>query len=271
MTAEPLPLPLQPQEGIVSSFDGTLIGYDLYGRPDSKVLVLVVPGFWRHRRHPAMPRLAAFLTSLGYRVAIVDVRGHGQSGGVFGFNLHEHRDVAAVAATLLSDLPIESLVLLGFSIGGAIAISTAARHELPIRGIVLISPVADLSRVTPRVSLFSLHRHIALGQAFSRPRFDWRLAKRERIAAIDDISGVRQPVCLIHVKDDWLVGHHHSEALFEKASGPKELHVLEVAGNFHADRIFSQAGEAVEAILRRFLQKVAPVDLEAGSGEPGSS
>src|SRR6266487_6706888 len=85
-----------PVTSTVSSFDGTILHYDLYDAP-SRSAVLVVPGFWRDRRHPAMVRLAGLLTSIGYRTAVADIRGHGDSEGVYGFNYHEHHDVAAVA------------------------------------------------------------------------------------------------------------------------------------------------------------------------------
>jgi predicted alpha/beta hydrolase len=90
----------QPEAITVTSFDGTPILYDLYDVP-SRTLVLIVPGFWRDRRHISMVRLANWLASGGYRTAICDLRGHGESGGVFGFNLNEHNDVAAVANDLI--------------------------------------------------------------------------------------------------------------------------------------------------------------------------
>src|SRR5262249_50348811 len=123
--------PPAPITGTVRSFDGTTIYYDLYDSA-SRGAVLVVPGFWRFRRHPSMRALAAQANALGYRAAILDPRGHGDSGGTYGFNLHEHHDVFAVAQELLQRLPIESITLVGLSYGGAVAISTAARHELPI-------------------------------------------------------------------------------------------------------------------------------------------
>src|ERR1043166_8764925 len=101
-TAEP-----EPITGTVQSFDGTTIYYDLYDGP-SRAAVLVIPGFWRFRRHASMRALAAQLNALGYRAAIMDPRGHGDSGGTYGFNLHEHHDVFAVAGELLQRWPIES-------------------------------------------------------------------------------------------------------------------------------------------------------------------
>jgi pimeloyl-ACP methyl ester carboxylesterase len=246
-----------PETRTITSFDGTSIAYDLYDHT-SRSLVLLVPGFWRFRRHPSMLRFAAQLADLGYRAAVVDPRGHGDSGGTYGFNLHEHHDVAAVAADLLDRLPIESITLVGLSYGGAIAVSTAARHELPIASLLLISPVADFGMIQPKINILTFHNHIAWSQALHRPRFDWRMRRSEKLRALDDIGGVRTPLCLIHVKNDWLVNHEHSVALYEAANEPRELHVIDIDGNYHADRIFSVASAEVDPIVAEFLQRYTP-------------
>ena len=65
------------------------------------------------------------------------------------------------------------------------------------------------------------------------------------------------PVSFIHVKNDWLIDHSHSLALYEAAHEPKELHVLDIDGNYHADRIFTVASDAIEPIVREFLLRHA--------------
>ena len=52
----------------------------------------------------------------------------------------------------LRRLPVESITLVGLSYGGAVAVSTAARHELPIASLLLISPVADFQMIVGAVS-----------------------------------------------------------------------------------------------------------------------
>src|SRR5436190_4195742 len=241
----------------VQSFDGTAIYYDLYDNA-SRGAVLVVPGFWRFRRHASMKALAAQVNALGYRAAIVDPRGHGDSAGTYGFNLHEHHDVFAVAEELLRRLPIESITLIGLSYGAAVAVSTAARHELPVASLLLISPVADFQMIVPKINLFTFHRHIALSQALHKPRFNWRMRRSEKLRPLDDIGNMHAPLCLIHVKNDWLVSHAHSLALYEAANEPKELHVIDIEGNYHADRIFSVASAHIDPIVAEFLEKYTP-------------
>lgn len=257
MSSRALQLLQDPIPFSVCSFDAASMKYDFYDAP-SRSAVLVVPGFWRDRRYPSMQRLAAFLTTHGFKTAICDLRGHGDSEGIFGFNLNEHYDVAAVAQDLVSRTSVESITILGFSYGGAIAISAAARHELPLASLLLISPVADFSRLSPRINPFTIHRHIAFGQALHRPRFDWRFARSPKLNAIDDIANVHAPLCLVHVKNDWLVDHSHSVALYDAANEPKELHIIDIPGNYHADRIFNVAADEADSIVGDFLERTTP-------------
>jgi len=262
MSSQPAPahsLPTPPAvAGIVHSFDETPIAYDLYDHT-SRSLILVVPGFWRDRRHSSMLALASYLHELGYRAAIIDPRGHGDSGGTYGFNLYEHYDVAAVAEEMLRRLPVESITIVALSYGAAVAISTAARHQLPIASLLLISPVADFAKIMPRINPFTLHRHIALSQALKKPRFDWQFRRSPKLQAIDDVRDVHVPICLLHVKNDWLIGHDHSLALYEAANEPKELHVIDIPGNYHADRIFSVAPSEIDPLFVDFLKRYTPV------------
>jgi pimeloyl-ACP methyl ester carboxylesterase len=255
--AASLPLRRAPVGATVRSFDATPIAYDLYDRP-SRSLVLIVPGFWRGRRHASMRALAANLNDLGYRAAVIDPRGHGESGGTYGFNLHEHHDVAAVAEDLLRRLPIEAIMLVALSYGAAIAISTAARHTLPIASLLLISPVAQFSMIAPRINPLTFHRHIAWSQALRTPRFDWRCKWSPKLEAVNDVRDVHAPICLVHVKNDWLIGHRHSVALYEAANEPKELHVIDIPGNYHADRIFSVAANEINPVIADFLRRYTP-------------
>jgi pimeloyl-ACP methyl ester carboxylesterase len=194
----------------------------------------------------------------GYRPAVCDLRGHGESRGTFGFNLHEHHDVAAIIDDLVRRDPVDRVVLLGLSYGGAIAISTAARHDLPISALILVSAVAGFDMLAPRLNPFTIHRHIAWKLAFKRPRFAWRWRRTPKLRAVDDVGNVRVPICLIHVKNDWLVGHRHSVALYEHANEPKELHVMDIEGNYHADRLLSVARTEVEEIVTSFLRRHSP-------------
>ena len=91
-----------------------------------------------------------------------------------------------------------------------------------------------------------------------KPRFNWRMRRSEKLRPLDDIGNMHAPLCLIHVKNDWLVSHAHSLALYEAANEPKELHVIDIEGNYHADRIFGVASELIEPLMLDFLHRFTP-------------
>lgn len=242
-----------PRRLIVNSGAGIEIAWDLYLKEDSPRAFLIVPGFWRDRRHPAITALAARLRERG-SVAAMDIRGHGESGGRFGFNRDEHLDVAAVAREMIRLTGASRLDMIGFSMGGAIATTAAARHpELPWGRILLISPVGNLERLRPRLNPLTAHRHLAAGQIFHTPRFDWGFWFHTKIKAEDEIGKVNVPVAIVHVRRDWLVDDSHGARLHERCLN-STLHLLEIPGRWHADRILTEAPEAIEPAIREFLE-----------------
>ncbi|MGH9456480.1 MAG: alpha/beta fold hydrolase [Thermoanaerobaculia bacterium] len=231
----------------ISSLDGTIIYCDI--RPADPRGTLIVPGFWRTRRWPTMRILTDRIAATGRAVAALDLRGHGDSGGRFTFGEREWEDVAAVAEELVRR-GWTSIDVIGFSLGGAAAVSAVARRpDLPWRSLLLVSAVADLALVRPRLNPFTAHRHLTFSQAFRAPRIDWRSLRRPRPRAVDDIANVSVPVTVVHVIDDWLVHHSHGEALHAHARDPKRMVLLEIPGRWHADRILTAAAEAIDPLL----------------------
>ncbi len=230
--------------------DGTPIAFDLY--PSSgRTGVLIVPGFWRTRRYATLQSIATRIASEMAPCAVMDLRGHGDSGGTFEFDRFEHLDVIAVSRMLLDVASLDGLLLLGLSSGGAIAISTAALHRgMGISALLLVSPVGEFTRVIPRLNPFTFHRHLSFGEAIKKPRFRW--PGDDRRCPLDDARGLTLPICLIHARNDWLVSHHHSEAIAQRA-GNAALHILDVPGRYHADRLFDVAAETTWAIVREFI------------------
>lgn len=243
----------EPRKLLAASEAGIEIAWDLYLKEGSPRAFLIVPGFWRHRRHPAIVELAARLRDHG-SVAVMDIRGHGESGGRFGFNRDEHLDVAAVASAMLSLTGAARIDMIGFSMGGSIATTAAARHpELPWGKLLLISPVGNLGRLRPRLNPLTAHRHLAAGQILRTPRFDWGFWFHSKIRAEDEIAKVKVPVTIVHVRRDWLVDDSHGARLHERC-GNSRLHLLEVPGRWHADRILTEVPDAIEPAIREFLE-----------------
>jgi pimeloyl-ACP methyl ester carboxylesterase len=98
---------------------------------------------------------APALVEAGYRVAIIDLRGHGDSAT--DFDRFDNRGNAADVAALIEHLGAPA-VIVGNSMGAAIGTIVAAEHPALVAGLVLIGPfvrngkVSGLLRAVMRVA-----------------------------------------------------------------------------------------------------------------------
>ena len=117
--------------------DGVDIHYLAWGEPGRRGIVFVHGGgahahWWTHVAAPY---------ARDFRVAAVDLSGHGDSGWRQQYSLEQwSNEVMAVAeAAEMSGPP----VLVGHSMGGFVAIATAALHSDDLAGVIVVdSPVA---------------------------------------------------------------------------------------------------------------------------------
>jgi pimeloyl-ACP methyl ester carboxylesterase len=104
----------------------------IHGRGDAKVGAIA----WAPTVH-----------ALGWNILAIDLRGHGESGGVHSTaGYWERHDVTQVIDQLRAARPreTETLVIFGVSLGAAVGVAaTLLRHPLDIAGLILESPFAD--------------------------------------------------------------------------------------------------------------------------------
>jgi alpha-beta hydrolase superfamily lysophospholipase len=146
-----------PVEKSFTGVGGTNIVYDLY-EPEGAApagLILVVHGVAEHagRYH----HVADLLVGLGLRVAILDHRGHGRSGG----KRLLVRDLSEFTADLETLRKLELVTgaptyLLGHSMGGCVALDYALDHQSSLTALVLSAPAVlpgdDINPVLMRVA-----------------------------------------------------------------------------------------------------------------------
>ncbi len=109
------------------------IGYDLTG--ENGPLVVCVPGMGDLRQTYRL--LVPRLVDQGYRVATMDLRGHGDSDATFS----AYDDVAAATDILaLIDQLGGPAIVVGNSMGAGAAVWAAAEEPARIRGLALLGP-----------------------------------------------------------------------------------------------------------------------------------
>ena len=99
-------------------------------------LVLCVPGMGESRG--SFRHLAPLLVAAGYRVAVMDLRGHGDSSAEF--DAYDDAAAAGDALAVIAALGAESATIVGNSMGAAAAVLAARERPAAIDALVLIGP-----------------------------------------------------------------------------------------------------------------------------------
>ncbi len=167
-----------------------------------------------------------WLVPAGYNIFIVDYRGFGRSRGKVDL-AGAHRDAAAAVETVLSlpGINTERIVLLGQSIGGAIAVYTLANSAPPqVKALVLDSPFSSYRRIAREkladiccTSPLQFPLSFLFGDSLSPERWIGRLPKI--------------PLLILHGEQDRIVPVHHGRLLYDAAKGPKDLWITAAPGH----------------------------------------
>ncbi|KUP96908.1 alpha/beta fold hydrolase [Thermobifida cellulosilytica] len=112
------------------------ISYELHGDDPAGALVVCVPGMGSVRS--SFRFLAPELAARGYRVAVTDLRGHGDSDTAF--DTYGDEATGADVLALVEELGGGPALLVGNSMGAAAAAWAAAQRPDLVRGLVLIGP-----------------------------------------------------------------------------------------------------------------------------------
>lgn len=112
------------------------IAYDLYGNDTDGTLVICVPGMFDHRA--SFRLVGRELAAAGHRVAVMDLRGHGDSDTTF--TSYDSRSTSTDVLALVEELGAERVVMAGNSMGAAaVTIAALERPDL-VSGIALLGP-----------------------------------------------------------------------------------------------------------------------------------
>lgn len=170
-------------------------------------------------------------TRMRVNVFLFDYRGYGRSQGkptVAGVL----QDARAARAKLveLSGVPTGQLVLMGESLGGAVAVQMAS--EAAPRALIL-------------QSTFSSFRDAAQQHA---PLLAWAVP-RNKLNSVAAIAGYRGPLLQSHGTADEVIPLALGEKLFQAANEPKQL--VRLAGAGHNNWLTEEYGRQLDAFLDR--------------------
>lgn len=227
------------QDANFTAEDGTRLHgwYVRHPQPRGQVLLL-------HGNAGNITLLADTLRVLNRRhnlaVLALDYRGYGRSEGTPS-EQGIYQDARAARRWLAQTEKIaeSDVILMGFSLGGAVAIDLAASDGA--RGLVVSNSFTSLPDV-------------------AQDHWPWLpmgLVLTTRMDSLEKIKQYHGPLLLSHGDADEVVPHKHGAALYAAATGPKRF--ITVAGGKHND----PQPEEYRVALDQFLSELPPLGSPA--------
>ena len=200
-----------------------------------------------------------WLREAGYNCLLFDFRGHGRSEGDYtSFGYHERKDLLG-AIDFLRGKGIPKVGVLGFSLGGAVGISTAAECD-DVVAVVADGAFVELPRTLARGA-----RERGFPQWLVRPLgpFILWLAGRRVGADLTESEPLRyvhriapRALFVIHGEDDPYISVDDARRLYDRAGEPKELWIAQGAGHRRVDEVYPD--EYQERVVGFFDRYLAP-------------
>lgn len=208
--------------------DGAVISAIYLNNPEAQYTILFSHGN-AEDIGDLLPMLEKIKT-MGFSVFAYDYQGYGTSSGKPS-EKDAYRDADAAYNYLVNNLGVKSdrIIAYGRSLGGAVAVDLAQRHQLG--GLIIESSFVSAYRVITKVPLFPF----------------------DKFRSISKIKDVNCPVLVIHGKQDEVISFWHGEKLYQEANEPKLSFWVERAGH---NNLFHIAGNNYKQALGDFVSLI---------------
>jgi dipeptidyl aminopeptidase/acylaminoacyl peptidase len=253
-----LPSDLAGRDVQFSSDSGAIIhGWFIPGKRGAGAIVLM-HGVRANRL--SMLDRSRFLSQAGYSVLLFDFQAHGESTGEhITFGYLESRDAQAAVSFLRAAAQNERIGLIGVSMGGAATLLVSPPLEVNAMVLEMVYPTlnqAISNRLTMRLGGWA---------SALTPLLAWQLKPRlgidaEVLRPIDHVGKISIPKLFIVGAEDRHTTIEESRQLFNAASEPKELWVVE--GAKHVDLYPASRTDYEHRVLDFFKQYLKTVDTQ---------
>jgi uncharacterized protein len=184
-------------------------------------------------------------SAVGFDVVAFDSRAQGQSEGRFcTYGFYEKQDLRRVIDQYASG----PVVLLGVSLGGAVALQAAATDERVV-AVISVASYSDLRTIVgERLPFFASRRAMRSGFALAEQQAEFKV---DDVSPRNDAARIRVPVLLIHGERDVETRADHSRRIFEAVTSKKKLIVVPGAG--HGDSLRPEVWTEIDRFIEEAL------------------
>ena len=247
--------------------------FSFHGGP---IGVLLLHGF---TGNPAsLRRIGEWLANRGHTVSCPRYPGHGTSWKDLGRTRWQDWVAEATRGLKEIDRRCDTVILLGLSMGGAMALHLAARYPDVVRGVVLVNPYLRDSRLLVAMYLWGvIPPRKGIGDDIKKPgetelpydKMPARgIAQLGRFLKIvqKQLPRVRQPLLVFNSPEDHVVPTGNAEYLMDRV-GSSEKEMVALPNSYHvatldhdAELIFERTHEFAEAHATRVDQAEEAAD-----------
>lgn len=239
-------------------------GEDLYDRPP---VILIHGGGGSHLSWPPQVRRLS-----GQRVFTLDLPGHGKSEGLGRQDIAEY---GTAVIEFMKAVRLSAAVMVGFSMGSAIALFLALQHRRRVLGLGLVGGGAKMrvasstlemaaspatfpaavriiidnsysSAVDPRLKELAIEQMMETRQAVLYGDF----LACDAFDVMDSVKKIHLPTLLVCGSEDRMTPPNRSEYLRDQIEGA-DLHIVEGAGHM----VMIERPDEVAGPLTRFLDR----------------
>jgi len=253
--AEGVTLPVADQQGYVEN-NGARIWYATYG---SGLPVILLHGGLGHSGNWGYQ--IPGLVNKGYRVIVIDSRGHGRS--TRGAQPYSYELMASDVTTVMNELHLEKAALVGWSDGACTAMILASKTPTRVAGVFFFACNMDPSgtkefEFTPIIGR-CIGRHMKDYADLSSTPDEFKefsdavglMQRTQPNYSADDLAAINVPVAIVQSEFDEFIKREHAENLARKIPNAEFVFL---AGVSHFAPL--QRPEQFSTALLTFLDKV---------------
>ncbi|MGB9635078.1 MAG: alpha/beta hydrolase [Candidatus Micrarchaeia archaeon] len=227
---------------------------DYYHNGNNRSAMVLLHGFLSSKE--SMSGIADELLKSGFDSIAIDYNGHGDSEGDFSeFTISRAIDDCRSAHVFLSSNGYEKIGILGFSIGGYVALNYTKKHS-GVDTLVLCAPLSSFSQIFGNADLPEWKKtnmfnseHLGLSIRLNYDFYEDGMS----YDGYDTYTSINVPVLILHGVADDVVPILHSEMLLKSL---KNAYLFRLNSNhsIFSNKSYNEAIDAILKWLRTYLK-----------------